>query len=390
MKNKNTFLLKFTLVASAFMVQGDPMILQPNLGSLAESYPNLSFSTITMIVTLSAAFLGMSSLCTGKLSSIIGKKKLLIIGSVLFSAGGVLTGFAPNFTMLLICRVIEGIGAGAAITVSMTLVPELFPDEKESNQIIGMNGVATALCGILIGTAAGYLGVHSWQTANYLYLIGFIILVFQLISVPSDEELKKHAVSGPQGKVTSSAYSVAIMAFLFAVVSTMFMTSVANFIIEAGLGDSAQAGITISVMSVGSFLIGFAFAKIFDKCKALTPALAYAFMAVGVFLPILAASYMATCVGAFAFGIGYGTYFPYINAEAIRISPPESADANISLINGFYYIGMFVSSFLMAAIAAVFHNSSARFNYQFMGVVFVIFILYYVVAAGFQKQHAKQ
>lgn len=381
MKKTNRFLLKFTLVLSAFMVQADPMILQPNLGSLAGAFPNLEYSTVTMIITVSALFLGIASLISGSVAAKVGKKKLLLIGSVLFGCGGCLTSIVPSFALIILCRIIEGLGAGFVITVSMTLIPELFPDEKESNQILGMNAVATALWGTFIGTAAGYLGVISWRYANFLYLIGFVILVFQLLVIPDDKKQKDPSESTPKGKVTSSAYSVAILAFLFAVVSTIFMTSVAAFIIEAGLGDSSQAGITVSCMTIGAFLIGLAFAKIFETLKTLTPAISYIFMAIGVILPVLIPTYVITCIGAFIFGMGYGTYFPYINAEAIRISPPESADANISLINGAYYIGMFASSFLMAAIASLFHNSTAIFNYKFMGVVFIIFVIYYLIQA---------
>lgn len=381
MNKQNRFLLKFTLILSAFMCQADPMILQPNLGSLAEEFSSLEYSTITMIITVSALFLGIAALASGKVAARTGKKKLLLIGSILFTCGGCLTSAAPSFALIILCRIVEGLGAGFVITVSMTLIPELFPDEKEANQILGMNAVATALWGTFIGTAAGYLGVISWKYANFLYLIGFIILVFQLMVIPSDKEGKKAGGDAPAGKTTSSAYSVAVLAFLFAVVSTIFMTSVAAFIIEAGLGNSSQAGITVSIMTIGAFLIGLAFAKIFETLKSLTPAISYVFMAIGVILPVLIPTYFITCAGAFVFGMGYGTYFPYINAEAIRISPPESADANISLINGAYYIGMFASSFLMAAIASIFNNSSAMFNYRFMGVTFIIFVIYYLVQA---------
>lgn len=251
-----------------------------------------------------------------------------------------------------------------------------------------MNAFATALWGTFIGTATGYLGVISWKYANFLYLIGFIILVFQLLVSPSDNRTSSEDAAAPKRKVTSSAYSVAILAFLFAIISTIFMTNVAAFIIEAGLGNSSQAGITVSVMTIGAFLIGLAFARIFESLKSLTPVISYIYMAIGIIIPVLMPTYLITCVGAFIFGMGYGTYFPYINAEAIRISPPESADANISLVNGAYYIGMFASSFLMMALASIFHTSSAVFNYKFMGVVFTLFVVYYLFAAVREKKKA--
>ena len=375
MKKSNRFLLKFTLVLSAFMCQADPMILQPNLGSLAAEFSTLQYSVITMIITVSALFLGIAALISGSVAAKIGKKKLLLTGSLLFGCGGCLTSIAPSFALIILCRILEGLGTGFVITLSMTLIPELFP-----------NAVATALWGTVLGTVAGYLGVISWKYANFLYLIGFVILIFQLLVIPSDNKLRQHTPAVPGGKVTASAYSVAILAFLFAVISTIFMTSVAAFIIDAGLGDSSQAGVTVSAMTVGSFLIGLAFAKLFESLKTLTPVVSYVAMAIGVILPVLMPSYFIACAGAFIFGMGYGTYFPYINAEAIRISPPESTDANMSLINGAYYIGMFASSFLMAGIGSLFHNQTAMFYYKFMAVVFTLFVIYYLIQAAKERK----
>ena len=365
------------------MVQGDPMILQPNISSIAAEFPQHAYSTITMVITISAAFVGIASLSVGQLAKKIHKKILLLVGTVLFTVGGTATSLAPSFALILVTRVVEGFGAGIVITTSMTLIPELFPDERESEQILGLNGVATAVWGSILGVTAGYLGVATWRYANLLYLIGFIILVFQLLALPGVKKGKDAYYDVKQsGRITSSAISVAVLAFLFAVISTMFMTSVANFVVESGLGDSSEAGIAVTAMTVGAFFIGFAFARLFSKLKSLTPIVSFICMAIGVALPLLVTTYPVVVAGTAIFGVGYGIYFPFINAEAIRISPSENCDANLSLINGCYYIGMFASSFLMAAVNRISGDSSAHFNYRFMVCAFAVFIVYYAVRAA--------
>lgn len=390
MKKYNVLLSLTIVLTASFVCQADPMILQPNLGWLAEEFSTMKYSAITTIITLSAAFLGFAAFFTGKLSAKTGKKKLLLTGTFLFAAGGTISSIAHSFPLLLTCRAIEGLGAGFSITVTMTLIPELFKDETKSSKIIGVNAVATALFGTVIGTAAGYLGEISWRYANLIYVFGFVILLFQIVNIPADKKFDTTACSYSESKTTShakisnNAYSVAIMAFLFAVISTIFMTSVAAFTIENGLGSSSEAGITISVMMLGSLFIGFAFAHLFAKFQSFTPIISFIFMAAGVILPTIFTMFSVVCISAFMFGIGYGIYFPYINAEAIRISSPENTDANMSLINGGYYTGMFASSFLMEFIGNIFNNSSATFMYEFMGVAFIIFIIYYLIKAYFE------
>lgn len=382
-------MVKLTLLLSAFMVQGDPMILQPNVASIAKDFPEYAYSTITMIMTISAVFVGVASFLVSSLAEKFHKKKLLLTGTAIFVAGGVLTSAMPVFFLILAARMAEGFGAGIVITTSMTLIPELYQDENEANGILGMNGVATAVWGAVIGTVSGYLGVISWRTANLIYLIGIIIFVFQIVVLPGEKERVLYHKTSQKRKITGSAVNVGVMAFLFAVVSTMFMTSVSAFVAESELGNSSRAGMAITVMTIGSFIIGFLFSRIFTWLKNLTPAVSYIFMLIGVLFPVLITAYQAVLAGAAVFGMGYGIYFPYINAECIRVSPAENCDANLSMVNGCYYIGMFASSFLMGAVNKLFHNSSARFNYKFMACAFVVFVVYYLILAVVKEKRKR-
>lgn len=390
MNNKGkALILKIALLLSAFVVQADPMILQPNLSSLQADFPTYSYSIISMIMTVSSGFLAVTALSTGKVASAVGKKKLLLIGTILFTVGGVATGFAPTFALIIVTRAIEGLGAGFVITLSMILIPELFDNEKDVNILMGLNGVATAIFGALISTVSGYMGVKSWRIATYLYLVGIIILVIQIIAIPSDKQMKEKAIDVPKGKITGSAISVAILAFLFAVVTTIFMSCMPNFVVEAGIGDTSNAGIIMSVMTIGSFIIGFAFSKLFSTLKLLTPAVSYILMALAVVLPLAVPSFATAAASAFIFGCGYGTYFPYINAETARISAPENLDSNMSLVNGLYYLGMFASSYLMIAIGKISGDDSSAFYFKFMVVAFIIFVIYYLIVAIKNRATAK-
>ena len=105
-------MVKFTLLLSAFMVQGDPMILQPNIASIAKDFPEYAYSTITMIMTISAVFVGVASFLVSSLAEKFHKKKLLLTGTAIFVDGGVLTSAMPVFFLILAARMAEGFGAG--------------------------------------------------------------------------------------------------------------------------------------------------------------------------------------------------------------------------------------------------------------------------------------
>ena len=63
----------------------------------------------------------------GKLADIYGRKPVMLAGIAAFMLGSILAGFAWSMPSLIAFRLIQGIGAGAIMPVSMTIVGDLYP-----------------------------------------------------------------------------------------------------------------------------------------------------------------------------------------------------------------------------------------------------------------------
>ncbi len=87
----------------------------------------LGLGRIGMVGT--AFFIGMvlGGLVGGRLSDRFGRRWVLVRGTVLYSSGAVLTTFAPNYELLLVSRVITGIGVQAAGAALLVYIAEMFP-----------------------------------------------------------------------------------------------------------------------------------------------------------------------------------------------------------------------------------------------------------------------
>lgn len=135
-KLKNPTMTGLVLILSAFMCSADSMTLQPIIGLLAtEIFPEYGYATCSMIMTVSALALAIISIATGALTK-IGKKKLLLAGSALFTAGGCAGVLINNIYYILATRLIEGLGAGLVLTISMMLIPSLFEEQKQVDKLI--------------------------------------------------------------------------------------------------------------------------------------------------------------------------------------------------------------------------------------------------------------
>lgn len=90
---------------------------------------------------------------TGKLGDQFGRKRLYLIGLSLFTIATLLVGLAWNSTLLIIFRVLQGIGAGLLFPNAMALVSEAFP-AGERGKALGIWG-ALAAAGSALGPTIG-------------------------------------------------------------------------------------------------------------------------------------------------------------------------------------------------------------------------------------------
>ena len=106
----------------------------------------------------------------GRLSDLLGRRRVFLGGLTLFLAGSALSGLAQTMTQLIAFRMLQGLGAGSLMTIGMTIIGELFRLERRAKMqgyISGVWGVAS-LCGPLIG---GLLTDHvSWRWVFYINL----------------------------------------------------------------------------------------------------------------------------------------------------------------------------------------------------------------------------
>ena len=104
----------------------------------------------------------------GKLADLYGRKPVLIAGIGLFLVGSVLCGLATSMVMLVVFRFVQGIGAGAVMPITATLVGDLYSIEERGR----VQGYMASVWGVssIIGPLAGGLIVEhaDWHWIFWL------------------------------------------------------------------------------------------------------------------------------------------------------------------------------------------------------------------------------
>ncbi|WKB34680.1 MFS transporter [Terrilactibacillus sp. S3-3] len=99
----------------------------------------------------------------GKLSDLFGRKRIFNVGASFFLVGSVLCGLAQSMEELIVFRGIQGIGAGAVMTVSTTIIGDVFPMEKRA-KMFGLIGMIWGIAGIFGPLVGGFfVDQLSWH-----------------------------------------------------------------------------------------------------------------------------------------------------------------------------------------------------------------------------------
>lgn len=138
-----------------------------------------------MIGTLmSASSLGLliGAFVFGMLSDVIGRKKVLVITTLIFSIGIGVSTFANDFTTLYIIRVIAGLGLGGFIPSTQAYVSEFAPF-KVRGRFMGIfsigNGIGYVLAVVVIMVLGGLPNGWRWTFA-VCAILGLVFIPFAL------------------------------------------------------------------------------------------------------------------------------------------------------------------------------------------------------------------
>jgi EmrB/QacA subfamily drug resistance transporter len=120
----------------------------------------------------------------GRLSDLVGRKRLFLIGVAIFGVASVTCGLAQNPAMLVTSRFIQGIGEALAAPAALGLVALLFPDPKERTKALGIWGGIAGLGGTLGSVISGVLVDISPSSWRWIFLINIPVAAFALLVLP--------------------------------------------------------------------------------------------------------------------------------------------------------------------------------------------------------------
>jgi EmrB/QacA subfamily drug resistance transporter len=153
---------------------------------------NADAAQMQWVVEGYALFLSALILLGGSLGDLYGRRKLFVVGVLIFGAGSLVCAIAPTVNLLIAARCLQGIGAACAMPESLALISATFSGAERGRAIGMWSGFAsiTGAAGPIIG---GWLAQHaSWRWVFLINLpLTLCVLAIALLCVPEsrDEEM---------------------------------------------------------------------------------------------------------------------------------------------------------------------------------------------------------
>ncbi len=197
---------------------GETMLL-PAIPDLVNEF-EISYNMSSWILTAYLISGAVMTPIVGKLSDIHGKKKVLIVIMVVYSAGTLLGGLSSDIVLMVISRVIQGIGI-AMFPVAFGIIREKFPEEKLA---IGQ-GIFTAVFagGSVVGLVLGasIIEQYGWRM-TFLSILPFAaILLFIIIKHIYVRDEKSSASKTEDGVDIQGTLTLIFMVSSFLVALTL-------------------------------------------------------------------------------------------------------------------------------------------------------------------------
>jgi EmrB/QacA subfamily drug resistance transporter len=240
----NKWIVLVLICLAQFMVILDATIVNVALPSIQKDL-KLSEGSLQWIVNAYTLVFGGFLLLGGRAGDLLGRKRLFLIGLVVFTGASLLDGLASSEGMLIVARCVQGFGAALISPAALSIISTTFEEGRERARALGV-WAAIAIGGSAVGLVLGgaLTQYFSWPWIFFVNVpVGIAAFFLSLRIIPESRAELGHRSFDIAGATTVTG---GLMALVYAIVDAQ----------QAGWGSGKTLGFfALSIVLLAAFVL---------------------------------------------------------------------------------------------------------------------------------------
>lgn len=332
----------------------------------------IEFASTRLVVLSYLLATTVFSLIIGRLADLKGRRLTLFVGTALFVVASLIAASALSFWILVLARVLQGIGAAALVVLPIILATETVSPNK-TGRSIGLLSTMSA-----VGTASGptigglLLATHGWRSLFLVIaLLGALNLLLLLIVAKKDEpefSLKVQSL-GEASRYIFLNSPIRMQLLYNLVVSAVMMSTliVGPFYLSNALHQSpVSMGMIMSAGPITSIISGLFSGFAVDRFGArLIGALGFAQLLIGTLSFVLLPTHfdaLGFAISAVLLSFGYQLFLSANSSSIMKTTATEHRGLASGALSLSRNLGLIAGSSVLAGIFDLFAGISLNDN----------------------------
>src|SRR6056297_1481243 len=283
----------------------------------------------------------------GILADRFGRRRIIIPSLLLFALAGCACAFIPTFEVLLVLRIVQGSGASALTSMSVTLIGDLYSGERQS-AAIGYNASVLSVGTAVYPALGGVLAGISWQLPFLLSALALPVGAAVALLIPptgrghdhsqSHNQDRKSSAGGQLRQVLRHAAGSGILVLFglgllqFILLYGAYMSYVPFLLSDRFGASSGTTGAVMATMSLATALMASQNRRV-TAGMSLALRLSAAFVLIGgaLALFVLLPRLLLIPLAAVLYGFGQGIIIPAVQGTIASRTPLELRASTITV-----------------------------------------------------------
>ena len=301
--------------------------------------------------------------------------------------------FIDNLFIIIEFRGLLGLGVGITLPLSIDIISSFF-NGRERDTLIGL-GTSTVACigAVFFQVAGGMLAdAYNWQFGFLVYLfpIWILAITFLYLPEPKRTQVENASLKEILFSASKTVYGFTLGQVFYTALVFGYVTNISIIIQAEKLGSATEAGLAISLFTLGTLIVGFFFGRLRQLWPNFNIPFGILLTAFGILWCFYAKNltfiFMASLVG----GMGLGIVIPGVLSRVSDLSNIAKGISFVGFAAAAQGLGAIISPFMYQLTLHSFGQEGGRFTLLLAAIGLLALAIIWLVITTLSKNGAVQ